>query len=240
MRADFILDQIFATPIEGEVFLRLAGSDRLPLTAGQLWLGVSDPLSELMPTALYPAMDEEGQWYLAGSIPSNWQPGDSLNLRGPVGRGFNLPRSGRRVACVSLDERMYYLSPLMRQAFLQASEVVYCGPPTPFRLPSWVEMFTLDQWQEWWEWAEYIAVQGSLLAAGTFFNRLVEKFLLDSRRAPIEVLIHGQIPCGGMAECGVCGVPTRRKWLLICRNGAVFDGYQVDWSAIDWHTSGLT
>ncbi len=132
MRANFILDQIFAAPIEGEVFLRLAGFERLPLTAGQLWLGVSDPLSELLPTALYPAMDEEGQWYLAGSIPSGWQPGDSLNLRGPVGRGFTLPRTSRRVACVSLDERMYYLSPLMRQAFLQAAEWCIVDRPSRF------------------------------------------------------------------------------------------------------------
>lgn len=233
MRSDVILDQIFSSPVEGEVFLRLAGAERLPLAAGQLWLGVSDPLIELLPSALYPAMDEDGQWYLAGSIPSGWQPGVSLNLRGPIGRGFSLPRRIRRVACVSLDERIYYLLPVMRQAFLQAAEVVYCGPPTPLRLPPWVEMFTLEQWQEWWEWAEYIAVQGSLLAVGTFFNRLAEKFLLDSRRVPIEVLIHSQIPCGGMAECGVCAVPTRRKWLLICRNGAVFDAYQLDWSVIE-------
>ncbi len=238
MNLEFILDEILTSPVQGEAFIRLAGSEPIPLAAGQLWLGVSEPVIELLPTALYPAMDENGQWYLAGSIPSGWQPGNRLSLRGPIGRGFVLPRTGRRVACVSLDQRVHYLIPLMRLAFRQAAEVVYCGVRSPLRLPELVEVFALDQWKEWWEWSDYVAVQGSITAATKFFKTIEENSLLRSRRVMVEVMISGTVICGGMAECGLCAVPTRRNWLLTCRSGAVLDAYQVDWSAVEGQMNG--
>ena len=124
MESDFTLDQILASPVEGEAFIRLGGAERLLFAAGQMWLGVNDPRVELLPTVLFPSMDERGEWYLAGSIPAGWQPGTHLRLRGPIGNGFKLARSVRRVACVSLDERVHLLIPLMHLAFSRAAEVV--------------------------------------------------------------------------------------------------------------------
>lgn len=233
MESDFTLDQILASPVEGESFIRLAGGEGLPFAAGQIWLGVYDSLVELLPTVLVPGMDETGEWALAGSIPASWQPGSRLRLRGPLGGGFTLPRSVPRVACVSLDERVYTLIPLLYHAIGQAAEVVYCGENSPLRLPEQVEVFALHQWEEWWKWADYVAVQGTLSAAATFFKEVETKYSLDNRHKKLEVMIRQPIFCGGMAECGVCAVPIRKGWLLICQNGAVLDASQIEWSSIE-------
>lgn len=233
MESDFTLDQILASPVEGEAFIRLVEAERLPFAAGQIWLGVYDPLVELLPTVLVPGMDERGNWFLAGSIPAGWQPGSRLRLRGPLGGGFALPRSVRRVACVSLDERVHILIPLMCHAIGQASEVVYCGENSPLRLPEQVEVFALHQWEEWWKWADYVAVQGTLSAAATYFKEVETKYSLDNRQKKLEVMIREPVFCSGMAECGVCAVPSRKGWLLICQNGAVLDASQIEWSSIE-------
>jgi NAD(P)H-flavin reductase len=36
-------------------------------------------------------------------------------------------------------------------------------------------------------------------------------------------LVVAPMPCGGLAECGVCAVTTRRGWKLACKDGPVFD-----------------
>lgn len=233
MESDFTLEQILASPVEGEAFIRLVEAERLPFAAGQIWLGVYDPLVELLPTVLVPGMAEKGEWLLAGSIPVGWQPGMQLRLRGPLGHGFTLPRSVRRVAFVSLDERVHMLIPLMYHAIGRAAEVVYCGIRSPLHLPEQVEVFALHQWEEWWKWADYVAVQGTLSAAAVFFKKIEIKYSLRNRQKALEVMIRQPFFCGGMAECGVCAVPSRKGWLLICQNGAVLDASQIEWSSIE-------
>jgi dihydroorotate dehydrogenase electron transfer subunit len=38
-----------------------------------------------------------------------------------------------------------------------------------------------------------------------------------------QVLIHTPVPCGGVADCGVCAVTLRSGWKLACQDGPVFD-----------------
>ncbi len=230
MKSHFLIEQIFHSAVEGEVMIRLSSGEQLPFSAGQLWIGFHDPMADLLPTALYPAMDERGEWYLAGAIPSGWQAGGRLSIHGPIGRGFTLPRSSRRVACVSLDEGVHYLMPLMQQAVRQGAEIVFCGERSPLRLPALIEVFSLNQREEWWQWADFIAVQGSLAAVAAFFKEIDEKFSLPSKKDGVEVMVRQPVYCAGMAECGVCAIPARKGWLLACRKGVVFDYSQINWS----------
>jgi hypothetical protein len=39
----------------------------------------------------------------------------------------------------------------------------------------------------------------------------------------VQILIHTSMPCGGIAECGVCALRTEDDWKLICKEGPVFD-----------------
>jgi NAD(P)H-flavin reductase len=38
-----------------------------------------------------------------------------------------------------------------------------------------------------------------------------------------QVLVRTSIPCGGIADCGVCAVMTKSNWKLACKDGPVFD-----------------
>jgi len=38
-----------------------------------------------------------------------------------------------------------------------------------------------------------------------------------------QVLIRTPVPCGGVAECGVCAVTVKSNWKMACKDGPVFD-----------------
>jgi hypothetical protein len=38
-----------------------------------------------------------------------------------------------------------------------------------------------------------------------------------------QVLIRTSMPCGGVADCGVCAVSLKSGWQMACKEGPVFD-----------------
>ena len=52
----------------------------------------------------------------AAPIPPSWRPGTALDLTGPLGHGFDLPREVQRLGLAALGESMGRLMPLVRQA----------------------------------------------------------------------------------------------------------------------------
>jgi len=46
---------------------------------------------------------------------------------------------------------------------------------------------------------------------------------LAGRAGEAQVLVVTPMPCGGLAECGVCAFTTRRGWKMACKDGPVFD-----------------
>ncbi|MBI3152940.1 MAG: hypothetical protein HYZ21_12455, partial [Chloroflexi bacterium] len=38
-----------------------------------------------------------------------------------------------------------------------------------------------------------------------------------------QVLIRTQMPCGALAECGICAVMVGQQWKMACKDGPVFD-----------------
>ena len=72
------------------------------------------------------------------------------------------------------------------------------------------------------DWADYIAVD-------TVRESLPELRKMLGAGSPLkvrneaQVLIRVSMPCGALAECGVCAIETRRGQLLACKDGPVFD-----------------
>ncbi|MCK6583281.1 MAG: hypothetical protein L6Q49_09310 [Anaerolineales bacterium] len=42
-------------------------------------------------------------------------------------------------------------------------------------------------------------------------------------RMEAQILIRAPMPCGGIADCGVCALTIRHDMRLICKEGPVFD-----------------
>lgn len=187
------------------------------------YLLAHDPASDApLPGPVFSAGSVPGGFLVAPPIPPAWRPGTTLSVRGPLGRGFSLPANACCVALVALGGTSARLDPLMAVALEQGGAVVLVGDLEMAGLPPEVEIRPVAALPDVASWADYIAFD----LPRQSLPGLREK-LGFGEQAPLrfaaQALIHTPMPCGGMAECGVCAVTTRRGVRLACKDGPVFD-----------------
>jgi hypothetical protein len=189
---------------------------------GQYLLASRPGADETVPAALFAGRPEDGGLEVAPPLPAGWALGAELALRGPYGRGFRLPGSARRVALAGLAGGPGRLLPLIAPALAQRAAVALYAGRTPPDLPEEVEVLPPDLLPEALAWADYLALDARLEQLPALRARLG---LTPAQRpaCDIQVLVLAAMPCGGLAECGVCAVPTRRGWAHACADGPVFD-----------------
>jgi NAD(P)H-flavin reductase len=163
---------------------------------------------------------------IAPPTPETWIPGTRLHLRGPLGHGFTLPASARRVALIAFGDSPRRLLALLDLAFKQdASVTLVCENP-PEDLPLQVEIQPMHALSEVCGWADYAALD----CAREDLAQLKEKLGAGGPakiRCEAQVLIRTPMPCGGLAECGVCTVEGQRGDRLACADGPVFDWKEI-------------
>lgn len=158
--------------------------------------------------------------------------GAQLWLRGPLGHGFQLPLDARRVALASTAPAPLTLLPLLHLALAQDAAVALfltaSGLAALQPLPLAVESYPLAALADNLDWADLLLGEfnaADLPRLRTLLRLRAESFL----PFPAQVLIHTPLPCGGLADCGVCAVPARRGVKLACSAGPVFDLRSLDW-----------
>ena len=212
---------------------------------GQYLLAHAVEQNEALPAALFAARTlslslsgdvAAGQLELAPPLPSGWTAGTRLAVRGPLGRGFSLPHAARQVALVGLGVPAYRLLPMADLALAQGAAVALYAQSArslPDGLPPEVEVLALESLPEVIGWADYIAFD---LAPGAFSGIKKRLGLMPHTPLPVaaQVLVRVPMPCGGIAECGLCAVETtsrsgsRRGWKLACKEGPVFDFNELE------------
>ena len=158
----------------------------------------------------------------APMINSPWNPGAHLNLRGPLGRGFSIPSFARKVALIAFDESPARLRGLILIALKLDAEVVLVSDSALDDIPEVVEVQPLQAMTDIYQWADYAAFD----VARENLNQLKEKFgRMNQAKSPREaqVLVRAPMPCGALAECGVCALTIRHEWKMICKDGPVFE-----------------
>lgn len=158
----------------------------------------------------------------AAPIPNSWTPGTSLNLRGPLGHGFSIPVAARKIALLAFDDSPARLHGLIPLALKQGAEVVLLSDSPVNDLPEVVEVQPLKAMQEILHWADFAAID----AARENLDQLREKMGEGNQArawCEAQVLVRTQMPCGALAECGVCAVVIRHQWKMACKDGPVFD-----------------
>ena len=153
---------------------------------------------------------------------SSWNPGTRLNLRGPLGRGFSIPSFARKVALIAFDESPARLRGLILIALKLDAEVVLVSDSALDDIPEVVEVQPLQAMTDIYQWADYAAFD----VARENLNQLKEKFgRMNQAKSPREaqVLVRAPMPCGALAECGVCALTIRHEWKMICKDGPVFE-----------------
>ena len=196
------------------------------------YLLAHDPASDSsLPAPVFSAGSISGGFLVAPPIPETWRPGTSLSLRGPLGNGFFLPASARRVALVSLGETSARLKPLLAASLEQEASVVLVSDLDLTDLPPEVEIQPLSSLAEIAQWADYVALDvprkfllGLREKLGFSGHARVRFARPGPRRAEeAQILVVTPVSCGGMGACGVCSVIVRRGWKMACKDGPVFD-----------------
>lgn len=167
---------------------------------------------------LFTAGHVENGFNFAGPTPERWTPGTRLALRGPLGRGFQVPREARRVVLAALDGSAARLVALVPGLLEQGAGIVLVCKGRFAELPEAVEVQPLEMLGGLSRWADYLAMDVSREALPDFMQRLGK-----SRHIPAQVLVRAPMPCGAMAECGACALQNSRGWKLACKDGPVFD-----------------
>ncbi len=158
----------------------------------------------------------------AAPVPNSWQPGASLNLRGPLGHGFAIPTASRKIALIAFDDYPARLLGVIPLALKQGAEIVLLCDSAVNDLPEVVEVQPLQAMQEILHWADFAVMD----VAHENLNQLKEKIGGEGQakaRCEAQVLIRTQMPCGALAECGVCAVVIHHQWKMACKDGPVFD-----------------
>lgn len=200
---------------------RLSCPPGLVPAPGQYLLAHLPDSDDPLPIPVFPAGFTGDGFLAAPSLPDNWMPGTGLCLRGPLGHGFNLPLSARRVTLAAFDDAPARLLGLLDLALKQNAAVVLACEAIPPGLPADVEVHPLADLPELMRWADYLAVD----LDRAHLSGLRESLGLAGQAQVLceaQVLVITPMPCGALAECDVCAVPVRRGHLLACKDGPVF------------------
>ena len=234
---------------------------------GQYLVAAGPDPGEALPTVLFPGgfdLPAQGKstpaaLYVAPPLPPSWSVGMPLVLRGPLGSGFHMPPSARRVALACLDGEPFRLLPLVDQALRQRAAVaIYAaaahrgadtlhsadtlrgadthrgagahhGASTPAGLPEDVEVLPIDLLPEAPAWADFLAIDANRARLPELRTRL-GLAPFQQLSCQAQVLVRTPMPCAGLAECGICAVSTRKGWALSCIDGPVFNFHQLEGS----------
>ena len=168
--------------------------------------------------------------------PPGWTPGTTLSLRGPLGKGFDIPSDTRHLALAAFGESIARLLPLVPQAQELGADIALFiparhHPGSPSHLPSLpaaLEINPLSALPEALTWADTLALDFPLTNLPTLRQTLgIDPH--DHLPCHAQALIATPMPCGAIAGCGVCAVPARKGYQLACKDGPVFDLNQLNW-----------
>jgi len=200
---------------------RLSCSGNLIPAPGQ-YLLAGDDSDSLLPVPLFYTDSAPSGFIAAPPLPDSWNPGHKLRLRGPLGRGFLLPASSRRVALAACDDMPARLRGLIRPSLKQNAAVVLVCDSASDSLPDDVEVQPLSALSDVCEWADYLALDIARENLPELKQR-PEKLNQIPALREAQILIRTPVPCGGLAECGACAVTLKSNWMMACKDGPVFD-----------------
>jgi hypothetical protein len=217
------------TLLDGLTAARILCASSLIPAPGQYLLAHADGSDAPLPASIFPAESNLQGFLAAPPIPAAWNPGTCLHLRSPLGHGFALPMSARHVALVAWDNNSARLAPLMDLAYKQEAAVTLVSDTQPEDLSLQVEVQPLSALSEVVKWADYLAVDVERASLPQLRERFGPGQQARGRVGSgyftpneMQVLVYTPMPCGGVAECGVCAVHVKHHWKMACKDGPVF------------------
>lgn len=212
--------EIYTAP--GGIGMSVQCAAPLFIQPGQYCLAYAPALQEILPTSLFIQSRKDELLHVSPPIPSLWQPGLELKIRGPFGNGFTLPADVRNLALVDYSYRTgSRLLSLAETVIAKGGEVALLSDLPPENLSAEIELLSLKSLAEAFEWADYLAVDLPF-SRWTELQKEIETAHPDPTTKPVEVLLDLPLICAGNGSCGLCSVYSDHKWKLACKDGPVF------------------
>jgi hypothetical protein len=214
----------------------LAGRIACPAQAipapGQ-YLLAADPSDRAAPLAarLFTSSAYPDGFDCAPGLPHSWLPGTEITLSGPLGQGFALPEIARHVVFAALSGQPARLRALVTAALAKGCAATLFADGLERDLTRWptaLEVYPLAALPDCLSYADFLALE-TTPAGLTGLRKQFSLGLGDRLHFPAQVLMDTPVPCGGLADCGVCAVRTRRGWKLACKDGPVFEVNELEW-----------
>jgi hypothetical protein len=212
--------QLTEIDLNGKITGRIRCSPQLIPAPGQYLLALADQDADApLATPLFQAGLCLGGFTLANPLPAHWQPGLQLNVRGPFGKGFQIPPTARFVALASFGANPARLLALTESTLKQRAAIVLLADNPPEGLPTAIEISPTTSLPETMRWADYLALD----APRAMLPGILQTISQAAYQGNGHILVETPIPCGGMGECGVCAISLRKGFKLTCKDGPVFD-----------------
>ncbi len=189
----------------GQVCLALA--QRLA-PAGPAWLRVSLHLAPRQGGATFYAPLTHAYARL--------QPGDRLEMLGPIGRGFRLPSGGAHL--LALASSLERLLPTLLHALRLGLAVTVMTPRSADLLPADVEIHRGPLSAELAAWADGVVLD---VADPQTRAKHIRELAPPRGEGFVQALFQGLLPCG-VGACQACWVEPAQTKKLLCVQGPVF------------------
>jgi hypothetical protein len=194
-------------------------SDLVPAT-GQYVLAVQKGATQATPLFF---ADSWNQGFLAAPpSPESWRPGTGILLYGPLGKEFRIPADAQRLALIAFGDTNARLLPLASATKSDRYKVTLFSDAPLAKLPPDLEAYPLRELGEVLSWADFFAIDLALEDLESLTEHF-ENIFQEQSSIRGQVLIHTRMPCGGLADCGVCAVKVKKSWKFTCKDGPVFD-----------------
>ena len=137
------------------------------------------------------------------------------------------------LACAAVAERIQNPHACVAGETLRRGDAVtlFTSAPLP-ALPASIEVYPLSLLPEALSWADCLGIDLPLEALAGLRSCISLK-KDEELMIPAQALVLTPMPCGGVAECGVCAVPSRRsqgrRYRLACKDGPVFNLDDLEW-----------
>ncbi len=157
------------------------------------------PTGETLFLGGYPASPlPPDQFLTASCIPVNWQPGDTLELRGPLGKGFSIPEERSRLALCACGDCSDHLLPLAAAVLSTGGEVALIASGDFSHLPASIEIGTLDDLPDLLRWADMAAFSIHIDETTRIFDHLAQAIPTGLPRPgddlrPLPLQFHGRM-----------------------------------------------
>lgn len=194
-------------------------ADLIP-SPGQYVLAHNPASDSPLPVSLF-FMESSPYGFRCSSPAVNGKPGDLINLRGPIGHRFQIPASAKKIALVAFENSVACLYGLIPLALQQNAEVALVCDSQNVNLPEVIEIQPIQSLLDVMNWADYVAIDIARENLNQLKEKLGEQYQLKNK-FEAQILIHAPMPCGGIAECGVCALTLSHEWKMICKDGPVF------------------